>query len=116
MNIAVTARVRRPDNLPDPNEIGRRIARLWPHGTADEGALRDALEVATLRRMLVDEHGYTRWPCPSSGSSPCCFKPVRQCDPWAASGGCTRRSTSRCPIPSLVRCSLCDLIDLIGQT
>ena len=58
VDVAVTAHVRRPDTLPDPNEIGRRIARLWPHGTADERALRDSLEVATLLRMLVDEHGY----------------------------------------------------------
>ena len=58
VDVAVTAHVRRPDTLPDPNEIGRRIARLWPHGTADERDLRDALEVATLLRMLVDKHGY----------------------------------------------------------
>jgi hypothetical protein len=57
-NIAVTARLRRPETLPDPNEIAARIESPWPHGTADERDLRKALEVASLLRMMVDVHGY----------------------------------------------------------
>ena len=58
-DVAVTARLRPPETLPDPNEIGRRIAGLWPAlQAADERGLRAALEVATLLRMMVDVHGY----------------------------------------------------------
>ena len=56
--IAVTARLRRSETLPDPNEIARRIESLWPDGTADELDLRKALEVASLLRMMMEVHGY----------------------------------------------------------
>jgi hypothetical protein len=58
VDIAVTAGVRRPNKLPYQNGIARRFGRLWPHGVAHERDLQDALEVATLLRMMVDVHGY----------------------------------------------------------